>query len=80
MILEQKSPQGEYWYIQSALARMGPHQGQYIVGVGWSAPGHNQLWELCVPQVDQVIRRFDEAYHHYRLDLTGFEDQSDMLP
>lgn len=80
LILEQKNSKGEYWYIQSALARMGPTQGQYTVGVGWSAPEHNQMWEISVPDVEQVIRYFDEAYRQYRLDMTGFEDQSDMLP
>jgi len=82
LILEQRNPKNpeEYWYIQSALARMGPFQGQYIVGVGWSAPEQNQLWELCVPQVEQVIRYFDGAYNQKHVDMTGFEDQSDMLP
>lgn len=82
LILEQKDPENPraYWYIQSALAKAGPSQGQYVVGVGWSAPGHNQMWERCVPQVEQVIRYFDQAYRQYSVDLSGFEDQSDMLP
>lgn len=80
LILEQKGPKGEYWYIQSAIARMGPTQGRYTVGVGWSTPERNQMWETSVPKVEQVIRYFDEAYHQYRVDMTGFEDQSDMLP
>ena len=80
LILEQKDPKGEYWYIQSALARMGPTQGQYTVGIGWSAPERNQMWEISVSDVERVIRYFDEAYHQYRVDTAGFEDQSDMLP
>ena len=82
LILEQRDPRNPsaYWYIQSALAKAGPCQGQYIVGVGWSAQDHNQMWELCVPRVEQVIRYFDEAYNKNRLDFSGFEDQSDMLP
>ena len=79
LILEQKDPKGEYWFIQSALARMGPTQGQYTVGIGWSTPECNQMWETSVSDVEQVVRYFDEAYHHYRVDTTGFEDQSDML-
>ena len=82
LILEQKDPKNPkaYWYIQSALAKAGPSQGQYVVGVGWSAPEHNQMWELCVPQVEQAIGYFEDAYKKKRVDLTGFEDQSDMLP
>ena len=82
LILEQRDPKNpkEYWYIQSALAKAGPFQGQYIVGVGWSAPEHNQMWELCVSQVEQVIGYFEDAYKKKHVDLTGFEDQSDMLP
>lgn len=80
LILEQKDPRGEYWFIQSALARMGPHAGRYIVEIGWSMPGRNQLWEICVSDVEQVIRYFDGAYRQYRVDTAGFEDQSGMLP
>ena len=80
LILEQKDPKGKYWYIQSALARMGPTQGQYTVGIGWSTPERNHMWEISVPDVERVIRYFDEAYHQYRVDTAGFEDQSDMLP
>ena len=81
LILEQKDPENPeaYWYIQSAIAKAGPSQGQYIVGVGWFAPEHNQMWERCVPQVEQVIRYFDQAFNQYRMDFSGFEDQSDML-
>ena len=81
LILEQKDPKNPeaYWYIQSAIAKAGPSQGQYIVGVGWFAPEHNQMWERCVPQVEQVIRYFDQVYNQYRMDFSGFEDQSDML-
>ena len=81
LILEQKDPKNPeaYWYIQSAIAKAGPSQGQYIVGVGWFAPEHNQMWERCVPQVEQVIRYFDQAFNQYRMDFSGFEDQSDML-
>ena len=78
--LEDVDPKGEYWYIQSALARMGPTQGQYTVGIGWSTPERNHMWEISVPDVERVIRYFDEAYHQYRVDTAGFEDQSDMLP
>ena len=82
LVLEQRDPQDakKYWFIQSALARMGPTRGQYVLGVGWSAPEHNQLWETSVPDVDRVIGYFDEAFHHCRVDLTGFQDRSDMLP
>ena len=47
--------------------------------MGWFAPEHNQMWERCVPQVEQVIRYFDQAFNQYRMDFSGFEDQSDML-
>ena len=40
----------------------------------------NHMWEISVPDVERVIRYFDEAYHQYRVDTAGFEDQSDMLP
>ena len=82
LILEQKDPADEtrYWFIQSAIALKGPQKDFYIVGVGWSAPEHNQMWELCVPQVEQAIGYFEDAYTKKHVDLTGFEDQSDMLP
>lgn len=78
VILEQK--QGEdYWFIQSAVALMGPHTGEYIVGVGWNGTHRNHLIERC-GGAQEAVAMFQAAWQGKTLDFTGFEDQSDMLP
>lgn len=82
VILEQKDPKDpkRYWYVQSAIALGGPHQGEYIVGYGWSKEKGAEMWERPVPSPAEVIPYFEAAWNCEPVDLTGFEDQSDMLP
>lgn len=82
VILEQKDPKNpkQYWYIQSAIALAGPHQGEYIVGYGWSKEKGAELWERTVPSGAEVLPYFKSAWSCEPVDLTCFEDQSDMLP
>ena len=84
IILEQKDPKDDkkYWYIQSAIALQGPHKDEYIVGIGWS-DGVNRgylerlfHWDALE---EEVMPIFEWAYQRKPLDLTGFEDQSDLL-
>ena len=74
VILEQK--QGDrYWFIQSAVALMGPHTGEYIVGVGWNGESGPVLLERCYhwKDLDTVIDIFEQAFHRNPLDLSGYE-------
>ncbi len=82
VILEQKDPKDpkKYWYIQSAIALAGPDQGKYTVGYGWSGAKRAEMWERMVPSVTEVLPYFEKAWRCRPVDLTGFEDQSDMLP
>ena len=84
LILEQKDPADEnnYWYIQSAIALQGPHKDESIVGIGWGE-GKNRaylerlfFWDALE---EEVIPIFEWAYQRKPLDLSGFEDQSDIL-
>lgn len=82
VILEQKDPKNpkNYWFIQSAIALEGPNKGEYIVGYGWSKEKGAELWERTVPGLAEVLPYFERAWKGEPTDLTGFEDQSDMLP
>lgn len=89
LILEQKNPENpsQYWFLQSARALAGPHVGKFIVGCGYSAPtvpgtsrGPSALLEQYHGTLKEVIPMFAEAYEGKPLDLSGFEDHSDMLP
>ena len=78
IILEQK--QGDaYWFIQSAVALMGPHTGEYIVGVGWNDAKKGHLIERC-GGAREAVDMFRAVWEGRPLDFSGFEDQSDMLP
>lgn len=46
LILEQQDPQNPnaYWFIQCAVARMGPDQGRYSVEVGFPGARGGELW------------------------------------
>ena len=81
VILERKDPSdpGRYWFLQSAIALAGPHIGQYIVGCGYSLGEGRALLERYTSLLDQVIPDFDLAYRRQDIDLSGFEDHSDML-
>lgn len=82
VILEQKDPGApkKYWYVQSAIATAGPHQGEYTVGYGWSGEKRAEMWERMVSSAAEVIPYFEKAWNCKPVDLTGFEDQSDWLP
>lgn len=82
LILEQKDPSApkQYWFLQSAQALAGPHAGAYIVGCGYSAPGGPALLEQYYGTVKEVVPLFAAAYQGQPLDLSGFADQSDLLP
>lgn len=82
VILEQKSPAapGQYWFLQSAVALAGLHAGRYIVGCGYSAPEGAVLLERYYDTPKSVIPLFAVALQGKALDLSGFEDQSDLLP
>ena len=82
LILEQKDPAGPdaYWFIQSAMNRAGPKPGWYTVEVGWGGKQGCGLLDTDVRTVEEVIPYFRAAYDRKAIDLSGFEDQSDMLP
>jgi len=81
LILEQKDPADpkHYWFIQSAINRAGPRPGWYTVEVGWGSKQGRALKDLDVRTVEEVIPYFRAAYDRKPLDLSGFEDMSDML-
>jgi len=77
VILEQKRGD-DYWFIQSAVALLGPHAGEYIVGVGWNDPQRKYLIERY-GGAGMVTELFRTVWEGKPLDFSGFEDQSDML-
>ena len=81
VILEQKDPKDDknYWYIQSAIALAGPDQGKYTIGIGYGSQDKRAYFERHVPQVEDVLSDFRLAYQGKPINLSGFEDQSDML-
>ncbi len=81
LILEQKDPADpkNYWYIQSAINRAGPRPGWYTVEVGWGSKQGKALKDLDVRTVEEVIPFFRTAYDRKPVDLSRFEDMSDML-
>lgn len=46
LILEQQDPHNPnaYWFIQCAVARIGPDQGRYSVEVGFPGARGGELW------------------------------------
>ncbi len=81
LILEQKDPRDpqNYWFIQSAINRAGPHPGWYTVEVGWGSRQGKALWDLDVQTLEEAVPFFRAAYDRKTVDLSGFEDMSDML-
>ena len=81
LILEQHDPAdpNSEWFIQSAINRAGPKPGWYTVEVGWDGKRGKGLLDLDVRTVEEVILFFRAAYGRKPLDLSQFEDQSDML-
>lgn len=77
VILEQKQGKS-YWFIQSAIALVGPHAGEYVVGVGWNDGRGKHYIERC-GGAGRAVDMFRAAWQGKRLDFSGFEDQSDML-
>lgn len=78
VILEQRQGK-DYWFIQSAVALMGPHTGEYVVGVGWNDAQGGHLVERC-GGAGHAVDMFRAVWQGKPLDFSGFEDQSDMLP
>ena len=81
LFLEQEDPAepGSYWFIQSAMNRAGPKPGWYTVEVGWGGGQGKGLLDLDVRTVEEAIPFFRTAYGRKPLELSQFEDQSDML-
>jgi len=81
LILEQTDPADSknYWFIQSAINRAGPRPGWYTVEVGWGSKQGKALKDLDVRTVEEVIPYFRAAYDRKPVDLSKFEDMSDML-
>lgn len=77
LILEQQDPQNPdaYWFIQCAVARMGPDQGRYSVEVGFPGAGGGELWVHLVSDAGQAAAYFSAAYQHRKIDFTGFEKE-----
>ena len=75
LILEQKDPQNPAtcWFIQCAVALQGPDQGSYSVEIGFATPGGSSLWEWMMPDVQDAIRYFSDAYYHRGLDVSRFQ-------
>lgn len=80
VILEQRGPGDWYWFLQCALAKMGPYQGQYLVECGYPTPGGPVLLQRRFGAVGEVLPLFADAYRRSALDLSGFEDVSRQLP
>jgi hypothetical protein len=82
LILEQRdpaNPKRHYWYIQCAVALQGPNAGKYSLEVGCWKDGKGHLLDRTLPMLEQVISYFDWAYRWKPLDLSVFEDMSDMV-
>ncbi|MDE7261603.1 MAG: hypothetical protein K2N78_06015 [Oscillospiraceae bacterium] len=81
LILEQRDPadRKRYWFIQSAVAKQGPYAGQYSLEVGYRKDGKGCLLDRCFPKVEQLFPYYERAFQWKNLDLTGFEDWSDMV-
>lgn len=82
LILEQKDPadpKRRYWYIQCAIALQGPSAGQYSLEVGYREDGKGHLLDRTLQMLEQVTAYFDRAFRWKPLDLSAFEDMSDMV-
>ena len=84
IILEQSDPSNKknYWFVQSAIAKMGPKKGMYIVEAGWNGRSgpmpveRAYHWDALEEEVTDI---FERAYQRKPLDLTGFE-KCDLRP
>ncbi len=76
LILEQKDPKDskKYWYIQSAIAIMGPNQGKYVVGVGYPGPDGPLMFERYEDTPEAVLPWFRAAFERGKIDLSQFEE------
>ena len=76
LILEQRDPENsqQYWFIQCAVALKGPDAGRYAAEIGCSTPDGPRLWERMMPDVQDVLAYFSDAYHHRGLDVSGFRE------
>ncbi len=81
LILEQKDPADpkNYWFLQSAVNLAGPRPGWYTVEAGWGSKQGKALKDLDARTVEEVIPFFRAAYERKPLDLSKFQDMSDML-
>ena len=82
LILEQRDPadRNRYWFIQSAVASQGPHAGEYSLEIGYrGADGKGYLLDRTFPQMEQLLPYYGRAFRWKDLDLTCFEDRSDMV-
>ena len=82
LILEQRDPadRNRFWFIQSAVAGQGPHTGEYSLEIGYKGTdGKNRLLDRTFPQLEQLLPYYGRAFRWKELDLTGFEDWSDMV-
>lgn len=64
LILEQQDPHNPnaYWFIQCAVARIGPDQGRYSVEVGFPGARGGELWVHLVSDAGQAAAYFSAAY------------------
>lgn len=76
LILEQSGPQNHksLWFLQCAVAIMGPHQGEYVVEIGFNTSDSHYLWERMVPDMQTVIAYFSAAYHYENIEMSEFRE------
>ena len=82
LILEQKDPANpkRYWFIQSAIALQGPHQGEYTLEIGYKGEnGAGRLLDRTFPHLEDLFPWYEAAFAAKKLDLSGFDDMSDMV-
>lgn len=76
LILEQRAPENpeQYWFIQCAVALEGPDAGMYAVEIGCSTFDAPHLWERMIPDIQEVIEYFSDAYYHRGVEISGFRE------
>lgn len=76
LILEQTASQNpkSVWFLQCAIAIMGPHQGQYVVEIGFNTADAHYLWEHIVSDMQTVITYFSAAYHYRNIKMSEFRE------
>ena len=81
VILEQKDPEDprRYWYIQSAVALQGVHEGRYALEIGYKGEdGLGHMLDRSFTQLEDLYPWYEAAFTAQRLDLSGFQDMSDI--